>query len=113
MVKAISAAKEWKSAQLVVKAIPVPRLSTLPRSEALPPPLPFVEEFSHLLPRVEASNLLPPTDVISCFTDAAWNASSGSCGMEWIFKAQDQRVIHRGSTTRLHTPSALATEALE
>ncbi|CAD5314550.1 unnamed protein product [Arabidopsis thaliana] len=49
---------------------------------------------------------------ITCFTDAAWNASSSSCGMGWIFKTQHQRVIHQGSSSRLHTLSALAAEAL-
>ncbi|CAE5960393.1 unnamed protein product [Arabidopsis arenosa] len=61
---------------------------------------------------VSFSTRIPRNEAFSCYTDAAWIASSGSCGMGWIFKTQDHRVIHRGSATRLHTPSALAAEAL-
>ncbi|VYS48067.1 unnamed protein product [Arabidopsis thaliana] len=63
-------------------------------------------------PRLSLSLVLPQCEDITCFTDAAWNASSSSCGMGWIFKTQHQRVIHQGSSSRLHTLSALAAEAL-
>ncbi|CAE6000887.1 unnamed protein product [Arabidopsis arenosa] len=75
--------------------------------------LPLIEAPSLSLPLIEAPlHRIPRNEAFSCYTDAAWIASSGSCGMGWIFKTQDHRVIHRGSATRLHTPSALAAEAL-
>ncbi|KAG7567339.1 Ribonuclease H domain [Arabidopsis thaliana x Arabidopsis arenosa] len=75
--------------------------------------LPLIEAPSLSLPLIEAPlHRIPRNEAFSYYTDAAWIASSGSCGMGWIFKTQDHRVIHRGSATRLHTPSALAAEAL-
>ncbi|KAG7544663.1 Ribonuclease H domain [Arabidopsis suecica] len=75
--------------------------------------LPLIEAPSLSLPLIEAPlHRIPRNEAFSCYTDAAWIASSGSCGMGWIFKTQDHRVIHRGSATRLHTPTALAAKAL-
>jgi len=127
--KAILAAKEWQSAQAVTKVppplplpadpttetfttvLPLPKVSPpLPRTEALIP-IPLTKVLP-LLPRTEVHTNVPHAEEVFCFTDAAWIASSSSCGMGWIFKTHDQRVIHRGSSTRLHTPSALAAEAL-
>ncbi|CAD5327196.1 unnamed protein product [Arabidopsis thaliana] len=86
--------------------------TTLPLIEAAPLSLPCIEVRSTSIPRSEALSLvLPQCEDFTCFTDAAWNTFSGSCGMRWIFKTQHQRVIHQGSSSRLHTPSALAAEA--
>ncbi|CAH8254941.1 unnamed protein product [Arabidopsis lyrata] len=121
--KAITAAKEWQEANLAVHGHSRNRAQALPLIEDIPTPLPHSEDPSLILPLIEALSLnlplieapfhrIPRDEVISCYTDAARIASSGSCGMGWIFKTQDHRVIHRGSATRLHTPSALAAEAL-
>ncbi|KAG7554845.1 Ribonuclease H-like superfamily [Arabidopsis suecica] len=111
--KAICAAKEWQAAQLATHSPARARCTPLPLIEDSTNPLPLTEDLSTRIPRTEVQLLpLPPHEVIYCFTDAAWNASTGSCGMGWIFKTQDHRVIHQGSATRLHTPSALAAEAL-
>ncbi|KAL9816323.1 putative ribonuclease H domain-containing protein [Arabidopsis thaliana] len=86
--------------------------TTLPLIEAAPLSLPCIEVRSTSIPRSEALSLvLPQCEDLTCFTDAAWNTFSGSCGMRWIFKTQHERVIHQGSSSRLHTPSTLAVEA--
>ncbi|XP_020881137.1 uncharacterized protein LOC9302515 isoform X3 [Arabidopsis lyrata subsp. lyrata] len=121
--KAITAAKEWQEANLAVHGQSRNRAQAVPLIEDIPTPLPHSEDPSLILPLIEALSLnlplieapfhrIPRDEVFSCYTDAAWIASSGSCGMGWIFKTQDHRVIHQGSATRLHTPSALAAEAL-
>jgi len=112
LTKAVGAALEWQSARLFCSA-PKSKPAILPRVE---------EQFRHL-PRTEVPfTTLPCTEAVSvpvthvedvlCFVDAAWKASSGSCGMGWLFKSHAQRVLHRGSSSRLYTPSALVAEAL-
>ncbi|KAG7537667.1 Ribonuclease H domain [Arabidopsis suecica] len=110
--KAIVAAKEWQAAQPIVKTPQRCRTTIVPPTEASLIHVPLIEDATLAIPHIEDSTqALPPDEVLLCFTDAAWNASSGSCGMGWIFKTQ-HRVIHRGSAFRRHTPSALAAEAL-
>ena len=111
--KSVVAATEWQSARLSC-LVPKRNISaTLPLIEERHPTLSRLEVSVTTIPLSEAIFVnLPHIEEVSCFTDAAWITSSGSCGMGWIFKTHDQRVIHQGSSSRLHTPSALAVEAL-
>ena len=115
LAKAIGAARDWQSAQLACKPPPSSSRQTLPLIEVSSSALPRTEDRTTIIPCIEVlspSIAFPQCEAVLCFTDAAWNASSGSCGMGWIFKTHNQRVIHQGSSSRLHTPSALAAEAL-
>ena len=115
LAKALGAARDWQCTQLACKPSPSSSSQTLPLSEVSPPALPRTEVSTTIIPCIEVLSpyfASPQCEAALCFTDAAWNASSGSCGMGWIFKTHNQRVIHQGSSSRLHTPSALAAEAL-
>ena len=120
--RAVLAAKEWQDSQgSLLHQDPISRsvspseapprflpcdevsFTTLPLTEAVTSPFPCIEDNSHVL---------PPNEVVLCFVDAAWSGSSGCCGMGWLFKTHLHRVFHKGSATRSHTPSALASEAL-
>ncbi|WZZ84945.1 hypothetical protein YC2023_113524 [Brassica napus] len=49
---------------------------------------------------------------VSCFVDAAWQASSQQGGFGWIFKDSTARVISSNSSNRSPVASALMAEAL-
>ncbi|EFH39782.1 hypothetical protein ARALYDRAFT_917017 [Arabidopsis lyrata subsp. lyrata] len=102
------AAKEWQAAQLILKTPQRCRTTNVPPTEASLIPVPLIEDATLALPRIEdSSQALPPGEVLLCFTDTAWNASSGSCGMGWIFKNQVHRVIHRGRLSAAIHPQLL------
>lgn len=48
----------------------------------------------------------------SLFSDAAWEASTGNCGMGWVLRDSDSSFAERSSSHRRFVPSALVAEAL-
>ncbi|RID71171.1 hypothetical protein BRARA_C03123 [Brassica rapa] len=48
----------------------------------------------------------------SLFSDAAWEASSGNCGMGWVLRDTDNSFAERSSSHWCFVPSALVAEAL-
>ncbi|CAA7018096.1 unnamed protein product, partial [Microthlaspi erraticum] len=87
--KAISEAKAWQHSRTASNA--ASDQSNLPPS---------------LTPR-----FLPPPDVLSCYTDAAWQASDLRCGAGWIIKNSVGDIVLQGTEVRDFIPSALAAEA--
>ena len=120
---AIMAAKEWQESQETLRGkaskTPLPDIPLenpthpFPRSEAPSQFLPLTEASLTMFPSTEDLIYeLPPSEVVSCFVDAAWSANTGFCGMGWLFKSSNNQVLHQGSASRTHSPSALASEAL-
>ncbi|CDY12378.1 BnaC08g08270D [Brassica napus] len=85
--KAISTAKEWNNAQDSLLSPPVPRnLQNLP--------------------------LHRPLTELSCFTDAAWIASTYRAGCGWCIMSLEGDVLLKGSGVFEFIPSAMMAEAL-
>ncbi|CAH8257633.1 unnamed protein product [Arabidopsis lyrata] len=88
--KAITAAKEWQEANLAVHGQSRNRAQAVPLIKDISTPLPHSEDPSLTLPLIEAPSLNLP-----------------------LIEAPFHRIPRdEGSATRLHTPSALAAEAL-
>lgn len=83
--KAIFDAKVWHEAQV-----------SLSKPRAFKPPPPSSSR----------------SDAISCFVDAAWNASSRCCGMGWVIQDTSKDLSVRSSSHREFVSSALVAEAL-
>ncbi|CAH2052710.1 unnamed protein product [Thlaspi arvense] len=52
-----------------------------------------------------------PSD-INCFVDAAWNPTSGICGLGWIFKTGSEALLRQNSACRSCVDSAFVAEGL-
>lgn len=89
VLKALQDARAWKAAQSVDK------MSSIPQC-------------------VVHQAYLPPTNSFTwcSFSDAAWNATTGDCGLGWILRDADGSVAERSSSHRRYVPSALVAEAL-
>ncbi|CAE6123073.1 unnamed protein product [Arabidopsis arenosa] len=86
VLKSLKEAKDWQAAQLALpKTVSKPLAKTVPSSREL---------------------------VHTCFTDAAWSASTGVCGQGWIFLDPQGNAPLRFSTSRSFVGSALTAEAL-
>ncbi|XP_013614799.1 PREDICTED: uncharacterized protein LOC106321021, partial [Brassica oleracea var. oleracea] len=89
--KAISAARQWITAQQLEQAHQ-PKQPTVPTQLRTPMEL-------------------TPTTLI-CNTDASWKADSKKAGLGWIFTNQNLQEIDRGSQLQDHVSSALLAECL-
>ncbi|KAF2541148.1 hypothetical protein F2Q68_00031707 [Brassica cretica] len=87
---AIQDARAWKAAQTHVKMPSLPPRSVVP------------------LFTVPAAN----TYTWSSFSDAAWDSSTGNCGMGWQLRDSMDVCADQGSSHRRFVPSALVAEAL-
>ncbi|CAA7040253.1 unnamed protein product [Microthlaspi erraticum] len=85
--KAISVAREWRTAQISTTTVLKPLL--------------FTEEIH------------PPSEGVICRSDAAWDVISERCGLGWVFEdATTLLPLSKCSFSRQYVPSALAAEAL-
>ena len=89
VLKAIQDARAWKAAQTHVEK------PSLPHSVV--PSLP-----------VQSAN----SYTWSSFSDAAWDSSSGNCGLGWQLRDSTDSCTEQGSSHRRFVPSALVAEAL-
>lgn len=87
--KALQDARAWKAAQSVDKKPSLPQC-------------------------VVHQAYVPPTNSYTwcSYSDAAWNASTGDCGLGWLLRDTDDSVAERSSSYRRFVPSALVAEAL-
>lgn len=72
-------------------------------------------QFSLPLPRRSkptAPTIAPASSDTSCFVDAAWSASSLSCGMGWCLMDPHKNLLQQGSESQRFVSSALAAETL-
>lgn len=89
ILKAIQDARAWKAAQTIVKKPSLPQCVVQ-------------------LPCAHVSN----SYTWSVFSDAAWESTSGNCGMGWLLCDASNSTIDSSSSHRRFVPSALVAEAL-
>lgn len=93
VLKAIQDARAWKAAQSHDKLPSLPQCVV----QKLPVSIP--------VPNANAYTW-------SSFSDAAWNSSTGDCGLGWLLRDADNTIAERSSSHRRYVPSALVAEAL-
>lgn len=89
ILKAIQDARAWKAVQTIVKKPSLPQCVVQ-------------------LPCAHVSN----SYTWSVFSDAAWESTSGNCGMGWLLCDASNSTIDSSSSHRRFVPSALVAEAL-
>ena len=91
MLKVIQDAQAWKAAQAIPLKASLPQCVGTSPSSNIPVANPYTW---------------------SCFSDAAWDSSSGNCGMGWHLRNPTNSFIESSSSHRRFVSSALVAEAL-
>lgn len=94
ILRAIKLAKEWQAAQ------PSPTSKSASSKDYLPQAN-LVSQIPHV-----------PVNALLCFSDVAWNSSSGDGGFCWVVKASDGLIRCQGTSSRRVIASTLMAEAI-
>ena len=89
VLKALQDARAWKAAQSYDKMPSLPRIVVL-----------------------DIDSQSANSYSWSSYSDAAWDSSTGNCGIGWLLRDADNSIAESSSSHRRYVPSALVAEAL-